>query len=186
MSTRPTLETERLLLRPFTAADAPHVQRLAGDRAVASTTLTIPHPYEDGMAEQWIAMHEEEFARGSAVILAIVRRADDALLGTIGITLNAAHARGELGYWIGTPYWGRGYCTEAARAMLRYAFETLALHRVHACHFARNPASGRVLQKIGMAYEGRLRHHVLKWGVFEDLETYGVLAEEWRAAATTG
>ena len=85
----------------------------------------------------------------------------------------------ELGYWIGKPFWGRGYCTEAAQALLRYAFTELGLVRVHSCHFARNPASGRVMQKIGMVKEGCRRQHVKKWDKLEDLELYGVLKQEW-------
>ena len=78
-----------------------------------------------------------------------------------------------MGYWIGKPYWNQGFGTEAALAILRYAFEQLGLNRVYAAHFRRNPASGRIMQKIGMTYEGRLRQHVKKWGDFEDMEYYG-------------
>ena len=88
-----------------------------------------------------------------------------------------------MGYWVGAPYWGRGYCTEAARAILRYGFEELGLHRIHAQHFARNPASGRVMQKIGMVYEGRQHEHVRKWDRFEDSDLYGILASDWVAQA---
>jgi [ribosomal protein S5]-alanine N-acetyltransferase len=84
-----------------------------------------------------------------------------------------------LGYWIGKPYWGRGFCTEAARAVLRYAFTELGLNRVHAYHFHHNPASGRVLQKIGMTHEGLLRQHVKKWGQFIDNELYSILRSEF-------
>lgn len=175
MAEQLVLETERLILRPFTLADAPDVQRLAGDRAVASTTLNIPHPYEDGMAEAWIRTHPEQFARDETVTFAITRR-DGTLIGAIGLTINARFRRAELGYWIGVPYWGQGYCTEAARAVRDYGFETLGLHRIHATHLTRNPASGRVMVKIGMQHEGHLREHVEKWGVFEDLEFYGILA----------
>lgn len=177
---RPTIETPRLVLRPFTLADAPDVCRLAGEREVADTTLTIPHPYEAEMAEAWIAGHEEQFAQGAGMTCAMTEREGGVLVGAIGLVLQPAHRRAEMGYWVGTPYWGQGYCTEAARAVLAYAFEVLALHRVWACHFARNPASGRVMQKIGMTREGRLREHLNRWGRFEDVETYGILAAEWR------
>ncbi len=176
--TLPTLHTERLVLRPFVPEDAPEVQRLAGDRRVASTTLNIPHPYEAPMAVAWIATHGDAFATGERVSLAITLRDGGALVGAIGLGLSAAHRRGEMGYWIGVPYWGRGYCTEAAGAMLRYGFDTLHLHRIHAAHLTRNPASGRVMAKIGMRHEGRLRGHFLKWGVFEDVEKWGVLRED--------
>jgi [ribosomal protein S5]-alanine N-acetyltransferase len=76
-------------------------------------------------------------------------------------------------------HWGRGYATEAAREAVRYAFADLDLHRVHAAHFRSNPASGRVMQKVGMSYEGTLREHHKKWGEYEDRVEYGLLARDW-------
>ena len=75
----------------------------------------------------------------------------------------------------GKPFWNQGYCTEAARAVLAHAFEELGLHRVFAHCFSRNPSSGRVLEKIGMVHEGRLKEHILKWGKFESLDQYGIV-----------
>jgi len=118
------------------------------------------------------------YARGELVNFAIVRRTAPPLLGAIGLQLNLQHTNAELGYWIGKPYWQAGYCTEAARAVVTYGFESLGLHRIHAFHMTRNPASGRVLQKIGMCHEGCLRQHVNKWEVFEDLALYGLLKSE--------
>lgn len=179
MAPPPTLDTPRLILRPFALADAADVQRLAGDRAIADTTLHIPHPYDDGMAEQWIATHAPAWVRGLGATLAVVERESGTLAGAVGIAIRPEHAHGELGYWIAASRWGRGYCTEAARALLDHAFSVLGLHRVHAMHLVRNPASGRVMQKLGMRPEGTLREHVRKWGVFEDVEKYGVLDREW-------
>ena len=178
MKNRPTLTTPRLILRPFALGDAPGVQRLAGAREVASTTLNIPHPYAAGMAEQWIATHQESYARGEFVIFAIVLRANQALIGAMSLHMHPQHVHAELGYWIGTAYWNHGYCSEAAQAVLRYGFDVLGLHRIHASYMTRNPASGRVMQKIGMTYEGCLRQHVQKWGVFEDIAVYGILRSE--------
>jgi len=178
MNEHPTIETERLVLRSFTLADAPDVQRLAGDRDIASTTLNIPHPYEDGMAEQWIGKHQEKYEEGE-LVFAIVLRSDQSLIGAIGLNVNQQHDNAELGYWIGKPYWNQGYCTEAAEAVVRYGFEVLGLNRIHASHLKRNPASGRVMQKIGMTNEGCLRQHVKKWRVFEDVEKYGLLKSDF-------
>ena len=151
MKEHPTVQTARLVLRPFSMGDAPAVQALVGERDVASTTLNIPHPYEDGMAERWIGTHQERFDRGESLIFAIVRRIDDDLIGAISLAVSARHARAELGYWIGKPFWNQGHCTEAARAVVRYGFEVLGLERVLARHLPRNPASGRVMQKLGIA-----------------------------------
>jgi RimJ/RimL family protein N-acetyltransferase len=180
MSTQPTLITGRLALRPFTLADAPEVQRLAGEWAIADTTLNIPHPYEDGMAATWIGSHVPTYRAGHSVTFAITLRSSGALVGAIGLTKNNVYRRGEIGYWIGKPFWGQGYCTEAARAVLDFGFGPWELNRIHAYHFVRNPASGRVMAKIGMQYEGLLRQHVLKWGRFEDLALYGILRSDPR------
>ncbi len=179
---QPTLETPRLRLRPFRPSDAPDVQRLAGARAVASTTLTLPHPYPDGAAEAWIATHGPEWAAGRQVVCAVTTADAGVLLGAVGITRTPPHAGGELGYWIAEHAWGRGYATEAAAALCAYAFASLGVHRVQARHFLRNPASGRVMRKLGMRHEGVLRDAVRKDGRFESLALYAVLATEWPPA----
>lgn len=176
---RPTLETARLILRPFRMDDAADVQRLAGDREVAHNTMLVPHPYEDGEAERWIGTHQEIFESGQGVTFAIVRRADGAFMGSIGLTIFEKHRSAELGYWLGKPYWNNGYTTEASRVVLQYGFQQRNLHRIHAKFYTRNPASGRVMQKLGMQPEGVLREHILKWGVFEDVAMYGMLASEF-------
>lgn len=179
VSNHPTLPTARLLLRPFALADAPEVRRLAGDREVAATTLRIPHPYPEGAAEEWIAAQKALFDDHKEINFAVVLRAGQALLGAIGLMLRTDDSKAELGYWIGRPYWGQGFCTEAARAIVRYGFEDLGLNRIYAHHMAHNPASGRVMEKLGMTREGRLRQHVAKWGRFEDVVAYGILREEY-------
>jgi [ribosomal protein S5]-alanine N-acetyltransferase len=175
----PTLEAGSVILRPFVAADAPEVQRLAGDRAIADTTLNMPHPYEDGMAEAWISTHAAIHEDGQGVTFAITRKVDGVLVGAISLMNMTTGHQAELGYWIGKQHWNQGYCTDAVRSVLRYAFEELGLIRVHACYFSRNAASGRVMQKLGMRHEGCRRQHILKWNRLEDLELYGILKREW-------
>lgn len=184
MSTIPTLTTARLVLRPFTAADAPAVERLAGAREVADTTLNIPHPYPAGGGALWIATHESGWSDGVQLTLAMTRRGATAeVIGAVGLTIAREHLRAELGYWVAVHAWGQGYATEAARAVTAYAFEHLGLHRVQARHFLRNPASGRVMQKLGMRFEGVHREALRRWDRFEDVAVYGVLEPEWRAPA---
>jgi len=179
MKESPAIETERLLLRPFVMSDAKDVQCLAGDRAIADTTLNIPHPYEDGMAEEWISTHQPLFEAGELSNFAIILNNTDRLIGAIGLSIVTRFERAELGYWIGRPYWKNGYCTEAGHAVIRYGFSVLKLNRIHASHLTRNPASGRVMQKLGMKHEGRARQHAKKWDKFEDLELYGILRDQW-------
>lgn len=181
-SQQPELRTPRLLLRPFCPEDAPAVRHLAGAREVALNTLNVPHPYGEGAAESWIAGHREAWARGTEAVFAITRAGDGELVGAMGLRLQPEHAAAELGYWIGVPFWGNGYATEAARAVLAYGFGPLGLQRIYAHHFARNPASGRVLEKIGMREEGVLRQHVVKWGERQDLRCFGILRSEHAVA----
>lgn len=174
----PTLTTERLMLRAFTADDAPAVQEYVSSWELASTTAAIPHPYPAGAAQAWIDTHAGRHASGEAVILAVTLRDSGELVGSIELRISAEHRRGDLGYWTGPPHWGRGYATEAAGALVRWAFRELGLHRVFAAAFRRNPGSSAVLRKVGMRHEGTLRSHVPRWGVLEDLEVYGVLADD--------
>jgi RimJ/RimL family protein N-acetyltransferase len=178
--TIPTIETKRLLLRPFTIADAKTVQQLAGEKEVAEMTLAIPHPYPDGTAEEWIATHQEQFKNGTGITCAITLKSDNSLIGAISLmSIHTEYSRAELGYWIGITYWNNGYCTEAAQKILHYAFRTLDLNRIYCTHFSGNPASGRVMRKIGMTHEGHLRQHVKKWEVFSNLEIYGIVKADW-------
>jgi [ribosomal protein S5]-alanine N-acetyltransferase len=174
------LETLRLKLRPLQMADAPLVSKLAGEKAIASTTRRIPHPYTLEMAENWVASLPELHAKGELLNYAIVLQSTGEFIGSIGLILNATDHHGELGYWIGSPYWNRGYATEAALKMVDYAFEGMQLHRIFALHMTRNPASGRVMQKIGMKKEGTLKEHRYKWGKYEDLAMYGMTEKDYR------
>jgi len=174
----PTLRTRRLVLRAFEPADAPVVQRLAGAAAVADTTLNIPHPYPDGAAEAWIQSHAPAWARRTSVCFAITEEGE--LRGAISFSLSAQHQLAELGYWIGEAYWGRGLATEAARAMVDFAFEVCRVNRVQALHYARNPASGRVLEKVGMVREGVHRERIRKGDRFEDVVECAILRRDWR------
>ncbi len=153
MLDQPVLRTPRLLLRPFALADAPRVQELAGAPEVADTTLNMPYPYADGVAEAWIAGHADQFLYRTGVCYAVTLQGEPDICGCVSLGMTQPHRRAELGYWLGAPFWGRGYMTEAAAA----------------------PASGRVLEKIGMTREGLLRGHVFKDGMFEDLVVYGLM-----------
>jgi [ribosomal protein S5]-alanine N-acetyltransferase len=176
MTTRPTLETTRLRLRAYVDADVAELVPLIGTREVASTTLRIPHPYTERDAKAFLALAQEP----GRIWLAITLRSDERQIGGVGLYVDEQHRHAELGYWLGVPYWGKGYATEAAREMLRYGFEVLHLHRIFASHFKHNPVSGRILKKLGMRYEGCQREHLRKWDQFVDSELYGILRQEWQ------
>ena len=178
MNARPTLQTTRLKLGPYCEADIAELLPLVGTREVAATTLRIAHPYTEQDARAFLVLAQEP----DKLWLVIRLRSDQRQIGGIGLRIDGQHQHAELGYWLGTPYWGQGYATEAGREMLRYGFEDLGLHRIFASHFKHNPASGRVLKKLGMRYEGCQREHLRKWDQFVDSELYGLLRREWQAS----
>jgi RimJ/RimL family protein N-acetyltransferase len=171
----PTLQTARLTLRPYSEADIAELVPLIGTREVAATTLRIPHPYTEAHAREFFGMLQQ----ADKIWLAITLLADGRQIGGVGLSLHEQHRNAELGYWLGAPYWGKGYATEAGREMLRYGFADLRLHRIFASHFQDNVSSGRVLQKLGMRHEGCQRQHICKWDRFLDSELYGILRQEW-------
>jgi [ribosomal protein S5]-alanine N-acetyltransferase len=179
---QPALATPRLVLRRFIDTDAPRVQLLAGDDAVAEPTLHIPHPYPDGVAEAWIAGQLQEWAESRRAVWAITRQDDGLLLGTIDLFFRLTRRQAGTGYWVGREYWGQGIATEALCAVVAWGFDVLGLHRIEASHLTRNPSSGRVMEKAGMRFEGRMRESVLWRGRFEDMSHWAVLASDPRPA----
>ena len=185
----PKLGTERLVLREFAPEDAPELRRIAQAREVARTMLRHPHPYEEGMAEEWIMGLRPMFEGGFGTTLAVVLREGGTLLGAVSLYTRApdgSAVRGEdgtglLGFWLGVPYWNRGYATEAVGEVVRYGFEERGLQRIRANRFGSNAASGRVLRKVGMSHVGTRPNYYEKWGNTEDREEYVLLARDWRA-----
>jgi RimJ/RimL family protein N-acetyltransferase len=179
VSATPTIPTARLLLGTFESDDAPDLQRLAGAREIADTTVSIPHPYELDHALAWIGNQHREAVRGRATNFAIRLLPGSLLIGSVGLRdIDHEHHQAELGFWIGREWWGQGYAREAAAAVIRFGFETLGLNRIYAHHMARNPSAGRVLLHVGMQQEGLLRERVRKWGVYEDVVVYAILRED--------
>lgn len=171
------IETERLTLRPLSDADIAELVPLIGDRRVAATTLRIPHPFAEKDAREFLSCPAKE----NELRLGIRLSTNGVFIGGIGLHPYPEHKRAELGYWIGVPFWGHGYATEAARAVVKYGFEKVQLNRIFAAHFKHNPASGKVLQNAGMKYEGCMRQNILKWGEFIDVEVYSILRQEFAA-----
>lgn len=174
----PTLTGEDLILAPFSQSDAPLVQEYAGDPDVASTTQNIPHPYSDGVAEKWIALHLTWYLENRNVALSIRTTSND-LVGAINLSLKPDDKLAELGYWVAQKFWGQGYCTRAARRMIQFGFENLSLNKIYARHLDSNPASGRVMEKVGMTREGIQRQHTIKNGVIQDIHEFSILRSEF-------
>jgi 8-oxo-dGTP diphosphatase len=145
------LETPRLVIRRLLLDDAPAIQRLAGEWDIARYTGNIPHPYPEGAAAEWIASLSED---DDETVLAMVRRADDSFLGCIGLRPRAEAREAVFGYWLGKPWWGQGYTTEALQALVDHAFQTLDIDRVRASAMPENRGSIRVQEKVGFVYAG--------------------------------
>lgn len=178
MTDQPVLQTASLRLRPFRTSDAVFVQQLAGVREVAETTAHIPHPYPDGAAESWIENLHAQWHAGRVATFAITRASDAVLLGAVGIVIDARQRESELGYWIAFSHWNQGHATEAATALVEFAFAELKLKRVAARHLVRNPASGRIMQKLGMSLTG-VQKEPHRQGRIEDVAHYSINFEQW-------
>ena len=179
---QPTLETERLRLRPFFAEDAEPVQRLASESQILDTALSIPNPFSLAAAKAWIAGQVYSFRRGTSFHFAIELPESDELIGAIELgEIDSEHAQAELSLWVGVPWWGCGYGTEAAREIVRFGFESLSLNRVYAQSLARNPASARLLKRLRMKKEGLLRQRVRRGDVYEDVVLHAVLRDDLAA-----
>lgn len=169
------LRTPRLLLSPPVIADLPRLLELGDDPTLAEMTLNIPHPYREEDAVWWLNKAITGREDGSAYIFAIREGETGRFLGGIGLHLEARHRRAEAGYWIGKPYRGQGYVTEALGRLLRFGFEELDVHRIQATHWVGNPASGRVMLKNGMELEGELKDYYFRDGKARSVFLYRIL-----------
>ncbi|MCH8684543.1 GNAT family N-acetyltransferase [Pedomonas mirosovicensis] len=178
------IRTYRLLLRPPWPEDAAAITACLADGVVARNTAQVPHPYGLEDAKAFIDRCEAAEPQPTFVILG--REGDDApLAGCIGLfrspEAGAEAGAWELGYWIGKDWWGRGYATEAAKAVLELAFLGLRLPRVVAGHFIDNPASGRVLEKLGFTETGISKRHCLARNCDVDCRNVALTREAWLA-----
>jgi [ribosomal protein S5]-alanine N-acetyltransferase len=176
----PTLQSERLRLRPFTDADGDALFALHSNARVLR--YWDSPPWEDrARADRFLATCRQMADEGTGARLALDRTSDDAFIGWIGLSRwNPDFRSAALGYCLDEPAWGHGYATEAARAVLRWAFDTLDLNRVQAEADTRNIASARVLEKVGFVREGTLREDCIVDGDVSDSWVFGLLRREWR------
>lgn len=164
------VRTDRLLLRPGWIEDAPSLARAVNsDPAIARNTARIPWPYALDDAQAFLAMKHDPQTPNCLVF--VRTSGEPRLVGSVGV--HPGDQGLEVGYWIARPYWGLGFATEAASGLLRSARSSLKLGRIHAGHFADNPASGRVLRKLGFRPTGRVvRRHCLARGESVDCLLY--------------
>ncbi|WP_010095202.1 GNAT family N-acetyltransferase [Ornithinibacillus scapharcae] len=170
-----TITTERLVLRLFDKSDAEAVTRLCNNYNIYKNTLYLPYPYSVNDALTWMERHLENFLADKAYEFAITDKETGILYGAIALSNNQRFRNGEIAYWVGEEYWGNGFATEAAEAIKQFAFQEKGYHKIFARYFGSNPASGRVLEKLGMSQEGILKDHVRKEERFEDLAYCGMI-----------
>ena len=161
-------------LRPYRESDRAAILELANDDEVArNLTDRFPHPYTDADATQWLTLCEAEgdLTRNFGI------EVGGLLAGGAGLEIREGVRAGsaEIAYWLGRRFWGRGVATAAARALVKYCFDTFSFDRLEATVFGWNPASARVLEKAGFQLEGRHRQAILKDGERTDLLVYGLL-----------
>lgn len=180
--TPPTLETDRLILRPVTEADAPAIFAYASNPAVTRFTLFETHQSIDD--SRWFITEyaRSHYAGQEPEPYAIVLKADPqrTMIGSLGAHwVSQANATMEFGYALAEPYWGQGLMVEAATALMGFVFAEYAVERLQARVVVGNDASERVLQKLGFTKEGVLRRSLLRRAQWWDLAIHSLLRSEW-------
>ncbi len=182
----PSLETERLILRPLRLDDAQDMFEYAKDDDIAASGLWLP---QKTLKENIDDLQEtlNAYETGTALDWAVEHRADHKMIGRINFGAhNVRDARAEIGYAYNRLYWSNGYATEAAQAILQFGFDTLKLHRISASVLPDNFGSIRVLEKLGFQQEGvRRQAHAIN-GTYKDLLSYSILAPEWAERHRSG
>lgn len=175
-----SFETERLLIREYRKSDLDAFLHVVRQPEIYATTYGIPREYTRHRGKWWLKMIRQNTMMGSAFEYAVFLKESGQYIGNVGlINIAGEHCRADISYYIDRDYMNRGYATEAARAMLQFGFGEMNLHKISGVCMSRNPASRRVMEKLGMRYEGTLRDDLLKDGVFCDIDRLSILREEY-------
>lgn len=178
MSKSPSIEVKKgLELRPPEFADSARLAFLANDKDIASTTFIIEHPCSEQSMDSWIILHDSMVECGDGMAWVIIK--DKEIVGVTTLGIDSDNDSATLAYWIGKDYWNQGIATEVAKSVLHLAFVYMNIVRVMAVCMTRNPASARVLEKIGMKLEGTLRSYQKKGNVYEDCHVYSILKKDY-------
>lgn len=177
------IETERLLLKPYTDQMADDVFEVVSKKEIADTMLMIPHPYPRKQLDAWLLYLQKSFELGNAFEYAVFAKAQpDRYIGNCGlVSVSQTHQSGEVGYFIDPTEWGKGYATEACLKLVDIGFTVHGLNRLFGRCLVRNPASRKVLENSGMAFEGRFKQEFRMNGVYEDTDYLAILATDYNS-----
>jgi len=182
---QPMLQTDRLVLTSLCKSDAKELSTIANDKDLLrymSDSLPNPYRYEDAL--EFIKKAKKSYQSGKSIEYAIRLKNSHEIIGVIGLSLNYKNDHITFGYWLGKKWWKKGYMSEALSEIVRFCFEELKVHRVASHHFHPNIASGKVMQKAGLKYEGRRKEHYKKGDEFFDIIDYGLIRSEWDVLET--
>ena len=178
--------TERLVIRRYTHDDIPDVLEFASHPSVARIIFRDVQVTEEEVRKYVDLQNSyQPFEKDRVFELAVERKEDGKVIGFLGFICQD-HRQGEMGWGLGVAHRGQGYATEAARAVMDYGFNSLGLHRIHADTGTDNVASWRIMERLGMKREGRLRDSVYEEGKWQDRYVYGMLVDEWRDTRASG
>ncbi len=175
----PVIDTERLTLRSMRVADAPDMYAYACRPSVTEYLTWTPHESIEHTRE-YLEYIGQRYRTGDFYDWAVICRADGHMIGTCGFTsINCQSESGEIGYVLNPAYHGQGYATEAVRAVMRFGFDELELHRIEAHYIEGNDASRRLMERVGMSFEGYARESMKIKGKFRTIGTCAILREEF-------
>lgn len=178
------LTTSRLFLRKFQIEDAVALSHLLRHREVPATTLMLPFPCELDEAQKLIKSYQEELEQKTVIRWAITSIDQNALMGGIRLVPTTRFNSAEMGFWIGKDFWRNGYTIEAAASVLQFAFDELQFNRINAHAMVENAASLKLLEKLGFKQEGIHPELVLKWDIYKDVITFGLLKKHYVSSSS--
>jgi len=170
----------KITLRPIAKVDAESIHKYARDPGISRYTF-LPHPYSRKDADDWVVTSNERNASGIDFNMGIELPSTGEIIGMISLNnIDVINRHAELGYWLGRPYWGNGYVSEAIELIVRHSFRRFKLNRIYARVMHPNTTSAHLLEKSGFTYEGTLRKNIKRNGRYLNELRYGLLIEDWR------
>ena len=177
----PTLECERLVLRPMRVTDAPDMYDYAKRDELTKYLLWLPHP-SPSYSKEFLKFVVKRYRAGDFFDWAIEEKESGRMIGTCGFaSIDIENKCGEIGYVINPDFQHRGYAPEAARAVIKFGFDELSLHRIQCRFMQENEASFKVAKKLGMTFEGYLRDAIYVKGVYRTVGYCSLMRNEFKS-----